>query len=131
MEKRIFIAVDVSDEIKKEVAGYINLLTNRFPNLRVNWEKAEKLHLTLKFLGKTDESLLEKLKEKIGKDIEIVENFQLRINGSGVFPNIRNPRVIWLGVEEQSGRLFKLQNLIEKGCAELGFETESVTSNRI
>lgn len=123
-KKRIFIAVDVSDEVKKEVAGYINLLINRFPNLRVNWEKTEKFHLTLKFLGNTDESLLEKLKEKIGQNAEIVENFWLRINGKGVFPNTRNPRVLWLGVEEQLGRLSRLQNLIEKSCAELGFETE-------
>jgi 2'-5' RNA ligase len=57
VKKRIFIAIDVSNEVKSEVADYINLLMREFPNLKVNWEKAEKLHLTLKFLGDTEKKL--------------------------------------------------------------------------
>ncbi len=124
MKKRIFIAIDVSNEVKSEVADYINLLMREFPNLKVNWEKAEKLHLTLKFLGDTEKNLIDELERKVGENAEKIERFSLKISGSGVFPNALNPRVLWLGVEEKSGRLFRLQNLIEKSCFELGFEAE-------
>ena len=55
MKKRIFTAIDISEQARQKVSGYIETLRREFSNLRVGWEKAEKLHLTLKFLGDCDE----------------------------------------------------------------------------
>lgn len=124
VRKRIFIAIDVSEDAKQVIAAHINLLRREFPDLRVNWEKAEKLHLTLKFLGETEIVLLEQLKHRISLDAASVESFCFTITGSGVFPGIRNPKVLWLGVQEQSGSLRKLQSLIDNSCVALGFRPE-------
>lgn len=122
--KRVFIAIDVPDKLKAKVDSYIKFLISRSSDLRISWEKAEKLHLTLKFLGNTDEKLLSVLEQKIGEVAESIESFNLKVSGNGIFPNVRNPRVLWLGIEEESGKLFELQNLVEKSCLELGFEAD-------
>ncbi|RMF99567.1 MAG: RNA 2',3'-cyclic phosphodiesterase, partial [Acidobacteria bacterium] len=116
VRKRIFIAIDVSEDAKQVIAAHINLLRREFPDLRVNWEKAEKLHLTLKFLGETEIVLLEQLKHRISLDAASVESFCFTITGSGVFPGIRNPKVLWLGIQEHSGSLRKLQRSIDNSC---------------
>ena len=61
--KRIFIAVDISDEVRRIVTAYIENLRKDFRDVRVGWDKPEKLHLTLKFLGDVDEKQLESFKE--------------------------------------------------------------------
>lgn len=124
VRKRIFIAIDVSEDAKRFVAEHISLLRREFPDLRVNWERAEKLHLTLKFLGETEIVLLEQLKRRISLDAASVESFCFTITGSGVFPGVRNPRVLWLGIQEHSGNLRKLQRSIDKSCVALGFKPE-------
>ena len=50
--------------------------------------------------------------------------FTIRIRGCGGFPNTKNPRVIWIGVEDQNGLLRELQARAERGLEELGFERE-------
>ena len=124
MRKRIFIAIDVSEDAKQIIAEHISLLKREFTDLRVNWERAEKLHITLRFLGETEVSLLEELKRRISLDAAGVESFCFTIAGSGVFPGIRNPRVLWLGVQEHSGSLRKLQRSIDNSCVALGFKPE-------
>ena len=46
---RVFVAVDISEEARRLVAERINFLRAKFSDLRVGWDKPEKLHLTLKF----------------------------------------------------------------------------------
>ena len=52
--KRIFAAIDISEEARRKVSAYIETLRRAFPRVRIGWEKTEKLHLTLKFLGGID-----------------------------------------------------------------------------
>ena len=42
----------------------------------------------------------------------------------GAFPSLRSPRVVWVGLDDQGGRLVTLQNQIEKEMSKLGFEEE-------
>jgi 2'-5' RNA ligase len=74
--KRVFVAVDISDAARRKVAAYIEALQTEFRWIRVGWDKPEKLHLTLKFLGDADEKQLTGL-EKIAKEIAAeVSNFK-------------------------------------------------------
>ncbi len=58
--KRIFLAVDISEQARSQISDYIESLRREFPRLRVGWERAEKLHLTLKFPGDIDDVQLQK-----------------------------------------------------------------------
>ena len=54
---------------------------------------------------------------------------QIEISGIGAFPNLRQPRVVWAGVSEPSGRLVKMVSLIEDAFDGLGFQRESRSFN--
>jgi 2''-5'' RNA ligase len=123
--KRIFVAVDISEEARRKAAVYVENLRRRFSDLRVGWEKPEKLHLTLKFLGDIDDKKLEKLTVAVSRTAEISRKFSLRITGTGVFPNPRRARVVWLGVEDHAKSLSKLWETLESECEREGFERES------
>jgi len=122
--KRVFVAVDISHEARRKVAAYIETLRNEFRQVRAGWEKPEKLHLTLKFLGETNETQsaeLDKIVEKISGGIS---NFKLRIAETGVFPNARNARVLWIDVKDEAGNLLKINDLLEAEAEKIGFAKE-------
>lgn len=122
--KRIFVAAEISEEARRRVSGYIENLRNDFPQIRVGWEKPEKLHLTLKFLGDCEESQLSEL-EKIVEEISAeMTDFKLQIAETGVFPNARNPRVLWIDVKDEAGSLAKINGYLETECEKIGFERE-------
>lgn len=124
MNRRIFIAIDISDEARRRVADYIGILRREFTDLRIGWERAEKLHLTLKFLGETNEKQLTELAEIVGKTAAQFSNFELQIAETGVFPLLRKPRILLLGVKDETNNLSKISELLEIKCERIGFKRE-------
>lgn len=75
------------------------------------------LHLTLKFIGDVESSVLLDIEEKLSTvDFSA---FQLNLKGMGVFPPRGNPRVLWIGIAETE-KLTTLRNNIEKSLSEIG-----------
>lgn len=124
MKKRIFAAIDISDEARRRAAEYTNALRRRFPDARVGWEKPEKLHLTLKFLGETDENQLNDLIEIVKKTAGQFSGFKLKISDTGVFPSPRRARVLWLGVDDENESLPQISEVLEAECEKIGFAKE-------
>lgn len=122
--KRIFIAVDVSEEARRRVSNYIENLRREFPKIRVGWEKAEKLHLTLKFFGDCGEKQVGEIEKIIEQISSGISNFKLQISETGVFPDKRNPRVLWIDVKDETGNLAKINDLLEAECEKIGFQRE-------
>ncbi|CAN5604377.1 RNA 2',3'-cyclic phosphodiesterase [soil metagenome] len=125
MKKRIFIAVDISDEAKQKVAEYIANLKKKFSDLKVGWDRPEKLHLTLKFLGDTEENQLEKLEEICETISSEISNLKFQISNTGVFPSPQNARVLWLGVGGDVEELQKINSVLEDECGKFGFKKEN------
>ncbi|HVE57568.1 MAG TPA: RNA 2',3'-cyclic phosphodiesterase [Pyrinomonadaceae bacterium] len=122
--KRIFVAVDISSEARRNVAAYIETLRKEFREVRTGWDKPEKLHLTLKFLGDTSEIQLTELQKIVAKISGGISNFKLQIAETGVFPNARNARVLWIDVKDEAGKLAKINALLEAECKKIGFAKE-------
>ena len=122
--KRIFTAIDISDEARRQVSDYIAYLRAEFPNVRVGWDKPEKLHLTLKFLGDIDEGQLQDLNEAVKETVKQITSFKLRISKTGAFPSTKKARVLWLGVEDEKGSLQKLNEVLENEGERKGFAKE-------
>jgi 2'-5' RNA ligase len=121
---RFFIAVEISEQVREQVTRRIELLRRSFPDLPVGWEKPEKLHLTLKFLGEVEEGKLPGIIEAIEKVARNVSPFELEVAGANVFPERGAARVLWLDVTRGKEILRKLNQLIEDECCALGFERE-------
>ena len=123
--KRIFTAINISEEARGEVFDYIEKLRGEYPNLRVGWERTEKLHLTLKFLGDLDEKQLQNLIEASEVAARQISDFKLQIHQTGVFPARRNARILWLGLKDEAESLQKLNTVLESECAARGVTKET------
>ena len=130
MKKRIFTAIDISEQARQKVSRYIETLRKEFSNLRVGWEKAEKLHLTLKFLGDCDEKQLKDLENAVLMSVnafsksENIANLKIQISDTGVFPSKRNAKILWFGLHDESESLAKINRILETECEKIGFEKE-------
>jgi 2'-5' RNA ligase len=92
--------------------------------LRAKWVQPENIHLTLKFLGNINPGDIDKIG---GAMLEAVDDFaalNLVAVGVGVFPGIKRPRVIWVGLGGQIQLLFAIQRMLEDNLAALGFKKE-------
>ena len=92
---RTFISVDVP--VTEELRSVLESL-KKTDGVRVTPEN--QLHLTLKFLGDTDEKKVEKLCSELRISLKGTGPFDVVIQGAGAFPNQRNPRVLWLSVKD-------------------------------
>lgn len=124
MKKRIFAAIDISDKTRQKITDYIAALSRQFPDLRVGWENPQKLHLTLKFFGDVDENGLENIKNALAMTARKISKFNLMIYSTGVFPNLKNPKILWLGVNDESHLLKMTNERLENNCADFGFIKE-------
>lgn len=124
MKKRIFIAVDISEEARRKTAVYVKSLREKFPQARVSWDKPEKLHLTLKFVGEIDDEQLAELIEATERTAKEFAPFKLQIAETGVFPSTRQAKVLWLDVKDEKEKLRELNQVLENECANLGFKRE-------
>jgi RNA 2',3'-cyclic 3'-phosphodiesterase len=82
------------------------------------------IHLTLKFLGEIDPKVLPNLVETLTASVKSEPVLSLCLRGLGGFPDLRNPRVIWCGVEGDTEELARLQEKVENACCDIGFERE-------
>ena len=118
---RCFIAIELPEAVKSALSGIEEELKKSKADVR--WVKPDNVHLTLKFFGNIEEKKTEKI-------IEIMENicnqyapFTIEIKGMGTFPNIKSPRVLWVGIEGND-TLKTLQKEIENKMESIGFERE-------
>lgn len=121
---RSFIAIELPDTVKSALAGLQDDLKKEGADVR--WVKPDNIHLTLKFLGDMDEGLVVDAVEKLKGTCSTFPAFNLEICGTGVFPNMKSPRVIWVGIM-QSPLLADLQSSIEDGMSALRFTREKRT----
>lgn len=122
--KRIFIGIGVSESVRSAAGEHIRRLRREFPALRVGWERPEKLHLTLKFLGDTDERSVPEIAETLGRVADGFSPFEVGIGSGGAFPGVAAPRVLWLGVNDETGQLRALQLGVENALARHGYRRE-------
>jgi 2'-5' RNA ligase len=122
---RVFCAVELPDELRSRVAERARRLRAEFPDVRASWERPEKLHITLKFLGDTEPARVEDLSRAAARAVSNVEPFDLTVEEPGAFPPHGQPRVLWLGIVDASGSLALMQRELETECAAVGFARES------
>jgi 2'-5' RNA ligase len=119
---RAFIAVELPLEIRKTVCAATSKLRNEIETL-VRWVPIENMHLTLKFLGDVSASNLELLAQMLRAEMDLFNCFDLRLNGIGSFPNLKRPRVIYIGMQAPAA-LEALQRGIESASSRLGYGAE-------
>lgn len=121
---RVFCAVALPEEARAAAAAHAARLREAFPRVRASWERPEKMHLTLKFLGDVERGRVGELSRAASRAVSSVGAFELTLAGPGAFPPHGPPRVLWLGIEDVRGRLAHLHQRLEDECAAAGFPRE-------
>ncbi|MEA3345385.1 MAG: RNA 2',3'-cyclic phosphodiesterase [Chloroflexota bacterium] len=123
-EIRAFIAFELPDSLKESLMELQRELKGQVPQGVVRWTRPEGIHLTLKFLGQTPVDQIEDIAEALSSACAPFSPLTYTASGLGCFPNLRRPRVIWVGIEDPAGELSELQKAVEDACVESGFERE-------
>lgn len=120
MSLRTFIAVEVGplDEILKFEQDIRN------SGAVVKLVEPENIHITLKFLGNTDEELVEEIVEIMRECSSGIKPFKLKLKGAGVFPNLNYIKILWIGLQNYETLEIIAKNLDAK-LNRLGFKSES------
>ena len=125
---RTFIAVELDPILKQAMAHAqetlqqeLHLLT---PGVRVQWVQTTSIHLTLKFLGDIEESQVGGILQALESVARDHASFSLDVKGFGVFPDLRAPRVLWMGLSGATHRLIGLAASIDTALTPLGFPVE-------
>jgi len=119
---RSFVAFDLdSESILKKITYVQNLLIKTGANLKL--VKPENIHITMRFLGNITPPMVEKIFEEM-KKVQFT-SFDVKIHGIGVFPHLRYPRVVWVGITEGADRMRSIFSQLEPRLRGLGFRPDS------
>jgi 2'-5' RNA ligase len=123
---RCFIAFEIPQEVREKIAA-TQLFLKKF-NEPVRWVKPEGVHLTIKFLGDVEESRITEISDKLQHIADQTRAFSVKTDGLGAFPNLKRPRVLWVGLlptlQEHGLHLAELFQRINNDLAEVGFKNE-------
>jgi 2'-5' RNA ligase len=119
MSIRTFIGVEVGplDELVK--------FEREINDLRVDAKlvEPENIHMTLKFLGDTEEDQIPEIIKIITKSINNIKPFTIKIKEAGVFPNLNYIKVIWVGIIDP-GPMPEIAKKLNSQLKSLGFRSE-------
>jgi RNA 2',3'-cyclic 3'-phosphodiesterase len=121
MYMRTFIAIELLAQIKQHLNDITQLL--RRSEIHAGWVKPDNLHLTLKFLGDIDDTLLPQLAEQIDLLARQHTTFRANLDGLGFFPSPRRPRILYAAVKEPLP-FNQLAQHLDQRLQPLGFAAE-------
>ena len=110
---RAFVAINLPDAVRKRIVEIQRGLKSFCAEDSVGGASPDQIHLTLRFLGSVYSSSLDDLKAAVKLACRDTKPFELTAQSLGCFPNTRQPRVIWIGLEGEPGILAGLQKQLE------------------
>lgn len=122
---RCFFCIEPDLLVKDKIKEWISLNRKNAPHLK--WVSWAGLHITLKFCGEITSEQQRTLSLQTGQALSErgQKPFRMSLAGIGMFPNLRNPRVMWIGLEEGMEEIIKLQAIIEDECSKIGLPREN------
>jgi 2'-5' RNA ligase len=118
---RLFIALNLPERERLAMHQAVAPVRAAVPG--ASWVRAENLHVTLKFLGEVEDGRAEALREALDGAARRSRPLALSLGGVGAFPNLRAPRIVWMGAAPDA-RLELLYDDVERACDALGFPVE-------
>jgi 2'-5' RNA ligase len=117
---RGFIAVDIP--VSPKIKEYEDAIHTSGANVKL--VEPDNIHITLKFLGDVQEELTDKLEEIVSTAVQDQKPFTVKLQGTGVFPNLNYIKVIWIGIEDGEP-LTAIAASIDEQLSNLGFKKDA------
>ena len=121
---RCFIAIDLPQEAKKELAA----IQKKLPEAKMNLVALDNIHLTLKFLGELNEKQVDGVIGAL-KSLKFLK-FKAKLSGTGVFPTPSFIRTVWVGVEPKE-KLLIIHDALYEALTKVGFVKDKSFENHV
>jgi 2'-5' RNA ligase len=121
MMKRTFIGVrvDASGELKAAISN----LRSGLKNEDIKWVDISNMHVTLAFIGSTEEPMIKRIESMLINDFESFGIINFQLIGFGVFRNFKDPRIIWTAIENPDSLIITHEK-VKRGLEELNIKLE-------
>ena len=119
---RAFIAIELNEQIKEAIRQFQEHLKPL--GCDISWVKPENAHLTLKFLGDVKIKMIPSITETLESLCRDLNPFDTALTQAGVFPDLRHPRVVWIGLDDTDGNLARLAGSLETALGNIGFSAK-------
>ena len=120
---RTFIALELEESLHRYLGNIMRRMAQQLPDLR--WVDPRGMHLTLAFLGELSDQQVSEATHAAELAARTVPPFDYRLSHPGIFGPPDQPRVIWIGIDEPSGRLLQLHRQLNLELARRGFEIDT------
>jgi RNA 2',3'-cyclic 3'-phosphodiesterase len=124
---RLFVAVEIGEMLANGTAKLSEELERRATaaarRAKVTWIPADRMHLTIRFIGEVDDGKASMVREALAEPLAVAP-FNLTLCGAGTFPKSGTPRVVWLGVTEGREQLLRVEREITARLTPLGIPEE-------
>jgi 2'-5' RNA ligase len=122
MKMRSFLAFELPLEIKNVVARVSEEL--RQSTLNARWVKVDNIHLTVVFMGNIETEDIPAIAGGVKEVCQAFGAFDLSLKGIGCFPNRRNPRVLWLGLDGDLEPMSEFRDALQGHLTDFGIKEE-------
>jgi 2'-5' RNA ligase len=116
--KRLFVAVHIKPD--PALITLVDSLKSGLRHDKINWVNTAQLHLTLKFIGETNESVVT-FASAMKAAIVGMQSFNLHFDKLGIFGSSYDPRVIWIGSQQPNITLNTLGENVLNEMDAIGF----------
>jgi 2'-5' RNA ligase len=121
--RRLFVAIPIPSPVRDAVTALVDgVRAASDPAVRdVRWVRLDGLHLTIRFLGPTEEEHVADVAAAVDRTADQVAPFDVVIAGGGAFPSVARPRALWLGVTEGATDLAATATALDEALADVGW----------
>lgn len=116
--KRLFTAVKIYPD--KDFLDSYRKIRSALKHESIKWVEEYNIHVTVKFLGDTEEKRIPELGSVFGRCAETMTPFQIGFTKPGIFGSSYAPRVVWVGIEPYA-KLTELMWLVQSELVPLGY----------
>ena len=120
--KRTFFAIKISESTK----NLFMQIGKEFPEFykKIKIANSNNSHITIKFIGDTEEKLIDEIDINLSKEFAELESFTFTCEGTGCFPKPARPSVLWLGINKGLKNIQKIHTLVEYHLENSGIEKD-------
>lgn len=126
---RLFVAIELPWQVRRAVVDTMETLKRGAGEKALRWVRPEGIHLTLAFLGATEEARVPAITRALHEGVRAAKPFPLAPLGVGSFGGRGRLRVVWIGVGGDGGALADLADLVAGALAPLGYAREARAFN--
>lgn len=105
---RVFVALPLTTDQSREVSAFLTPWIRKPAAKGIRWVAPTKWHITLVFVGPITDAQAVDLCDCVREAAASIAPFRWSLAGTGVFPHAKNPRVLWLGMDDPPGHAKRL-----------------------